>query len=593
MATKKTRTGATSKAKAGGEGVAQPSAEGTGNMGLLLENFSTIAPTNFDWICPRCGAVRAWKKPWSPEGQAVFGWRCSWCGPTNGDWIWVPRAGWHRLTTNEDREKSGLPMLDHELRWMFVCECGAVHRPSDCEFVKNDAGETDVRPIEPTKFDIECGCGRRRKFRLDGGRWQQREFEHVLPKEKPPAICAPPPTDKEQLSWVEFDCWHCGEPAKIRVRSRILYTCERCGRVTDKTKHRCCCCGACGYEFTWRVNDEPWCVRCQSPENVAASGEIKWEETPSTDGALDTADRFEEQLRGGGTGAEKDGLWQSYQKASKEGRARIGFEVRRMADHMLSFLVDLADTFEDYDAVRWLAKYAELGKRRVPDDFYLSIEDRLDRPEKPRARREWQSTKEWMKVARHHVPKSRFTMHMQRIAERARWWRFDFVIWRDNIRDNPRVSMADGGDKNRREEREAKWFDWLKEQGIESRSLKYPAQFEEHGTVDLLIEEILLPMVRWWKRHKSREYRADGFPKDASKAALAREIRRALGIKKRSHPKRNRRPKGRVWKMVDHLPDFECGDRMRFLAFMGNLILLGSNTANRCHDDGLKPDKHT
>lgn len=237
------------------------------------------------------------------------------------------------------------------------------------------------------------------------------------------------------------------------------------------------------------------------------------------------------------------GLLEGYDKSEPHDRARLGLSVHMIADHVLSFLVQLADKYQDYDAVRWLAAHADLSKCRVPQDWYQNIEDRLTKdPSKPKARREWNEVRSWVskgKTGGRKAHSSPLATWVDR-ASKDVWWLLFTVREMRKDRENPCAIFND--DPKLAEE--SKWNDFLKGFGVPKETLESPivraamfpfperaiASCENDQAADAVISEVLLPLLKWLKRTKPDDWKADGFPGDLSE--LERRVRHTLGIKK-------------------------------------------------------------
>lgn len=278
------------------------------------------------------------------------------------------------------------------------------------------------------------------------------------------------------------------------------------------------------------------------------TGRVVWEEPPSIGGSTNIAGEFRDQLYGRG---DKDGLWQTYEKAERRGQANIAEEACDMADLLLRFIVDLAGRHEDYDAVRWLSYFSRLGERRVPGDDWASIEDRLTGDERPRAKREWEDVQAFLKRTKPHVSKSIFATVARRIASDARWWRFGWFAVEEAKRAEdkarkdifPRAYFHDGV-PGQIKERKIKWLHFLESWGIKRSNapenvkrgdemqdkwlaIPYPATYDATGSIEAMIGEVLIPMFRWWHDNDAEDYAKKKYPK---KGALKGRIRKVLGL---------------------------------------------------------------
>jgi hypothetical protein len=213
--------------------------------------------------------------------------------------------------------------------------------------------------------------------------------------------------------------------------------------------------------------------------------------------------------------------------------------------------VDLAVQHEDYDAVRWLSHFSRLGERRVPSDDWASIEDKLTGDERPRAKREWNDMQEVLKRTRPHVSKSIFATVVRRLSSGAMWWRFGWFAVEEakraeeKARNNilPRTSFHDGV-PGQIKERKIKWLNFLKSWGIKRTNapenvkrgdemqdkwlaIPYPARYDETGSDETLIDEVLIPMFGWWLDNDAEDCAKKKYPK---KGALKGRIRGVLGL---------------------------------------------------------------
>ncbi|MFO1483869.1 MAG: hypothetical protein U1F71_10965 [Verrucomicrobiaceae bacterium] len=276
------------------------------------------------------------------------------------------------------------------------------------------------------------------------------------------------------------------------------------------------------------------------------TGRVTWEKPPSTAGSTNIAGDFRDQLYGRDG---KDGLLQAYEKRERPGKANIAEEVCEMADTLLRFLVELAGKHQDYDAVRWLSYYSRLGERRVPGDDWESIEDKLTSGDRPRAAREWRDVQEFLDRKKPHVSKSTFATVVRRLAHDAGWWQFGWLAVREAKRADeraaknlyPRMVFKDGVPGQIRE-RKRKWFYFLEKWGIRRKNapehikegdafsdtwlaVPYPVTYDETGSNDALVNEVIAPIFRWWHDNDAEDYAKYKYPK---KAALRGRIRAAL-----------------------------------------------------------------
>ncbi len=505
----------------------------------------------FAWSCPNCRTQAAWKKAWSPEGRGPLRWKCGWCKQRSKNWCWFAGAGWQQVRFDEDEfDGKGEPRLDHELRWLFVCECTAVHRPHDFD-IKTE------QSIEPTEFAFRCACGREREFQMQDGKWVQMKFiHHELPAIKKAAAPATAESEKPKCDpvTVKFKCNHCSDDHEIEAGFRLVHVCGRCGSKTDLTRHAGYICGKCGVDFTFRASTEPYCMECGNYDNFTPTGKIEWESTPSLGGALNTGGEFEEMLFGREGDPEKPGLLKSYEKADAHGRHELAFEARQIANATLRFMVSLAREYQDYDAVRWLAYHSELGKCFEPADWFESIEDMLTKhDDKPKAKREWDEVTKWVKDNRPKKKRSILATLLMRASDSAWWMRFRVRSFRDAL-ENPKLTL--NGDPKSEEWK--RWTTFLESQRVNQETLASEAKTNAAGFAfpdryissktsaeadDALVAEVLLPLVKWLKKHRADEWQRDGFPKfedsdgRLNEADMERRIREVLGVSKKARVK--------------------------------------------------------
>lgn len=440
-----------------------------------------------DWTCPRCGNVLEWRKPWSPEGIVVLNWKCSWCHEKSEGWIWSAKGGWVQLPPKG--EFKGVPVLDRDLRWYFVCECSAVHRPLDYDF------ERDAH-VEPTQWAIECKCGRKLELVLLDGKWNQQAFEFCEPEPPPPPPPAPesPPLIPDPLVAVTYDCSKCGEKLRVEASKKLVHDCERCG-----------------YRAKKHLNE---------------SGE--WEDSPNADGSLMADDEVRKILAD---------LEKGFEQAPPHFRTEIGFIVMMIGEDALRLMVHLAVKHENYDCVRWLAKHADLGRCRIPDDWNQNLESMLTDPTRPKAAREWNEVRDWKKEAGKRAHRSMLGTWVERVGKAAWWWRFELP----KTREQRELEAAETGVRiiytgDPEKERLASWTAWLRERGVSEHATPFPSTFANTGSGDSLIDEILLPILRWTKRNDAETWtnlRGRSYEDSAGRlneADIRRQICRALGL---------------------------------------------------------------
>jgi hypothetical protein len=521
-------------------------------MSAITTHKATVeGDERFAWNCAHCSNRISWKKAWNPEGRAPLRWTCSYCRKSSKHWCWFAGAGWQQVQFDEDEfDGKGQPRLDHEMRWLFVCECTSVHRPHDFDI------ETE-QDIQSTEFAFRCKCGREREFQMQDGKWVQMKFiQHELPvihePEKP--IADDSEVAKCDPITVKFECGHCPDVHEIEAGFRLIHFCERCGSKTDLTRHAGYICGKCGNEFTFDASKKPFCMECHNYSDFTQTGKIEWESTPSLEGALNTGGEFEEMLFGRDGDPQKPGMLRHYEKADAYGRHKLAFEARLIADAALRFMVTLASEYQDYDAVRWLAYHSELGKCFEPADWIESIEDMLTKhDDKAKAKREWDEVKKWVKDNRPNQKRSVLATLVLRTSKSASWMRFRIRTSREELESQ---KLHYNGDPKRQEWQY--WTKFLEGQRVFQETLDSEARMRVAGfafpegymssttnkdTAEALVVEVLLPLVKWLKKHRADEWLKDSFPKfedsdgRLNEADMERRIREVLSIPKKERVK--------------------------------------------------------
>ncbi|MBL9143140.1 MAG: hypothetical protein JNM99_05600 [Verrucomicrobiaceae bacterium] len=244
---------------------------------------------------------------------------------------------------------------------------------------------------------------------------------------------------------------------------------------------------------------------------------------------------------------------QAEERNRRISRVGISEEACEMADVLIRFLVDLAVQHEDYDAVRWLSYFSRLGERRVPGDDWASIEDKLTGDERPRAKREWNDMQEVLKRTQPHVSKSIFATVVRRIASDVKFWRFGWFVVGEAKRAEEKAarnvfprSYFEGGVEGQITNRKIQWLNFLDRWGIKRSNapekvkrgdemqdkwlaIPYPARYDETGSDETLIDEVLIPMFGWWLDMEAEDCAKKKYPK---KGALRGRIRAVLGLNK-------------------------------------------------------------
>jgi hypothetical protein len=529
----------------------QPQMDSASEKKLAMSTPSIVAgQERFSWQCPECGTIAAWEKPWHPEGRGALFRRCpaGGCKKQTGPWFWFAGAGWHRTRTEEENDGHGLPRLDANCRWLFLCECGAVHRPKDTAQRRDETGDLHYSDIEPDVFPLTCNCGRDREFRMDEGKWKQARFNHrKVPEPNPEQPIAQESEDGLPVLAC-FNCEHCGEALKVTAGFRAVENCKRCGWRNSRDRKEYFQCDKCTKPFLFpsrHIKHGARCPRCNESKAISSTGEILWECTPTTAGCPMTSKQVEALLFGSTMGTGQVGLYQAYMNGDSHRKAVLGFEARLIADAVLKLMTNLAVEHEDYHAVRWLASHADLGKCRFPDDWHENLERQLTDDTRPKAKREWAEVREWASNAQKGKSSGRKTFSSKlftlfdRLTYQAQWLKVK-VTMRRQAEQNPRMQFP--GDP--RQEEAQIWLNFLKAWNIEKPAKMPESKFltqvplpeaflASHDSTEqtqALMNEILVPLVRRIKRVKGAAWKEDGYPKCDSDAELKSEVRRFLKL---------------------------------------------------------------
>lgn len=472
------------------------------------ENFSSMsAAGRFDWTCPHCGNVEKWNHNWTPEGRGPIGFHCraSSCKTWSHRWIWCRNPGWMQIRYEEERDGDGLPRLDDQWHWMFICECGEKHCPSTRHDELNAMSE-------PAVFPVNCkNCGRERTFKLIEGKWQQLYLKEPTPE--PSTTPEPPSTESAKSVIVKVKCANC---------QRV--------HVQQASGSFCCICPDC---------------RAVTAMHRSVSEPDKWTGEPHGEAFSLAHYKIREVL---------ERLWKSYQRSSgKKARHALEIEALVIAEDVLRFVVGLAADFQALELVGWLSWFSDLAERRMPRDWHQNIKDRITKGSgKERARQKWNEVEEFKDETSTHVPQSPLNTWTRRIMG-------DAVNWRAFVRS---AFPKETGEHQRM--RRKLWSGWLVKHDVTSKRAKqwpFPARFfdtpsvhegmsqdEAHQSVavmvDALVEEIIFPLFAYNRKRNLPDWLAicgDGKGYADSKGRLQEKkvkdsMRRILLAPTRSKP---------------------------------------------------------
>lgn len=374
---------------------------------------------------------------------------------------------------------------------------------------------------------------------------------------------APAKRKDDDLILCSFECEHCQEPMAEVAGYHLSKGCPRCGWENKLDRHETFKCHECGDEFTFpsaQAKEGVWCLECHAEKRIEALGCITWELSPTSEGhpmfATETARMLFGEDEGtmhspGGSRQEarQGGLYNAYKNATPHGRRKLGFEAKILAEHVLRFMVALAVDFEDYEAVRWLALRADLGKRRFPDDAHQNLETMLTDPKRPRASREWREVRDWVKKGKAGGPKaysSPLSTILHRLSEKAWWWHFDILNFR-KARKNPRMNFSESQmDHERR-----KWIEFLKQPfwhviredesnaNVVLKQMPFPERYvssdDDRACAENLRDEVLMHILKAMRRTREQDWKEDGLPMDD--AELKRRVDEFLRLRVKSRGK--------------------------------------------------------
>ncbi len=438
---------------------------------------------------------------------------------------------------------------------MFICECGSKHCPS--------TWSTETKTwIEPTVFPVNCkSCGRERTFKLFEGRWQATPVVHHKIEIRSPAEVPLPKTDEEEEDPTEdqFCCGVCFDEHTVIARIKHTHSCPRCNNRRVRVKELEYTCDKCHDVFTMPASSKPFCASCQNLKVCTMTGRFEWKDAPSTEGWPMQSNEVKQILFTGRTEVHHvnrkqveefyPGLLARYEKADPYNRMKLGFEAARIGDRVLDLFIELAEKYEDYHAVRWLALNEDMGQRRVPDRHHRSIEQRLNTDKLPKAQREWNSVREWVAKGKQGGRKaySALPSWIDKMMRDAVQWRIRINDMRDH-RQSPRLIVSG----NQAEDEARKWRSFLIKCGIpqESAAAKtslgafpFPEKFIIKADAYALAEDVLIPIVKWLKKNRPEEWEKRDFPKceekngTVSEAKIRQEVYRFLKIDRK--PKAN------------------------------------------------------